>query len=675
MTSSTLLDGMNPEQSLVVCHRGGPLLVAAGAGCGKTKVLTHRAANLVAAGADPTRILAVTFSVKAAKEMNERLIKLGCHGMRVGTFHSLALQIVREEVPDYRYWQIDDSDRYRICVKDAVSYKYMRWGSADVTHLLNFIGRCKAAGARPGSDDAILIAKELYKRKPTAGREPTLCGKAYWQAEEVRRERQLITFDDMLLEAYELLARDEGIRQRWAAKWDHVLQDECQDENFVQHELAAMLARDHQSYMIVGDPAQSIYRFRGANPQAMLRFEADWKATVVRLQRNYRSADKIIELANKSLDAMPPNTHLGVRMLPERGEAGQVNAVIYDDFDAEGEGVTEMILESHEDGRAWSDHVVLFRTNAQSRAIEESLLSARAPYRVIGGTNFYDRKEVKDLLAYVRVGEGRGSFDDVRRSINTPFRYLGKAFLEGLEATVSRSHGQGDGDLIDIVRAYVAGPARLQDRQRTSALEWCELVTGIGRAITRGKEAAVGSDDHTASLPSRIFENLVRDLRYSEWLTRDEGMESPENNRVSNVRELIRAANRFQRVSELLDYVDDTLARAARAKRDSATGDVVTLCSIHRSKGLEWPVVFVLGLNEKILPHANAEDVDEERRLFYVACTRARDVLELSCVSEAAVSNRVMGLQPSRFLVEVGIDVEPAAPPSSNGQLLLQETA
>lgn len=671
--TSTLLDGMNAEQSLVVCHSGGPIVVAAGAGCGKTRVLTHRVARIVNDGADPTRILAVTFSVKAAKEMNERLARLDCVGARVSTFHSLSLQIVREEIPEYRQWQVDDSDRYRLCVKDAISYRYMRWQTGDVTHLLSYIGRCKAAGARPDSPVALEIADELYKRKPTAGRQPALCRQAYETAEVVRRERQLLTFDDMLLEAYELFARDEAIRARWAAKWDHVLQDECQDENFVQHEIAAMLARDHKSYMIVGDPAQSIYRFRGANPQAMLNFEADWKATVIRMGRNYRSGDRIVELANKSLDAMPPNTHLGVRMLAERGEPGEVGAVVYDDLDAEGEGVTERILESHEDGRRWGDHVVLFRTNAQSRCVEESCLGARVPYRMIGGTNFYDRREVKDLLAYLRVGEGRGTFDDIRRSINTPFRYLGKAFLDGLEGVVTSSHG--DVDYIDLVRHYVSGPARLQQKQRTSALEYCELVSQIGRAISRGKDAPAETEEHTASLPSRILENLVRDLRYSEWLTRDEGMESPENNRVSNVRELIRAATRFRLVSELLDYVDDTLARAARAKREGGSGDVVTLCSIHRSKGLEWPVVFVLGCNEKILPHANAEDIDEERRLFYVACTRARDVLQLSCVAEAAVSNRVLPLTASRFLTEVGLEVEPAPAASERGQLLLLETA
>ena len=334
--------------------------------------------------------------------------------------------------------------------------------------------------------------------------------------------------------------------------------------------------------------------------------------------------------------------------------------------------MTEAILESYEDGRQWADHVVLFRTNAQSRGVEESLLGARVPYVVIGGTNFYDRREVKDLLAYLRCGEGRGSFDDVRRSINTPFRYLGKAFVEGLETMLQSQELVGCEATLDGVRTYIMGPARLQQRQRTSALKWCDIVADINQAITEGdaeEELSAQTPARLGAMPARILETLVTDLRYAEWLTRDEGTESPENNRVANVRELIRAAARFPTVTELLDYVDDTLERAARAKREASRSDVVTLCSIHRSKGLEWPVVYVLGCNDKILPHAMAEDPDEERRLFYVACTRARDVLQISCVAKAAVSNRVMDLTPSRFLAEVGLEVAP----SNEAGLLLGE--
>lgn len=658
---TTLLEGLNEEQRAAVLAPPGPVLVAAVAGAGKTRALTYRVMQQIAAGADPERILALTFSTKAAKEMTMRLIKLGCTHARIGTFHSLALQIARAERPEIGGWRVDDTDRYRLCVKDAVSYRYMNWQAADVTHLLQYIGRCKAAGAFPSDDKALAIAAELYKRRPTAAREPNLCRQAYETAELIRHERRLLTFDDMLLEAWHVCRTDEGARLRWASRYDHVLQDEAQDENLVQHELAAMLAADHRSYTVVGDPAQSIYKFRGADPSGLLRFEHEWGAQVIRMGANYRCATAIVDVANKTLLAMPANTHLGVRMVAMREVEGAVRATQYEDFDAEGEAVTERILESHEDGRAWRDHVVLFRTNAQSRGVEESMLAARIPHQVLGGTSFYERREVKDLLAYLRVAMGVGTYDDVRRSINTPFRFLGKAFIEGLAEELTDDPANVVGD----VRQYVIGPARLQQRQKTSALTWCQLIGEMSALIKAGTAAASSTRDTAAEIaarPSTILEHLVRDLRYNEWLTRDEGAESPENNRVSNVRELVRAAARFPTVAELLQYVDDMLARAQRAKREAANSDVVTLCSIHRSKGLEWPVVYVLGVNDKILPHAYAEDIEEERRLFYVACTRAADVLELSYVARAAVSNRVLELQPSPFLVEAGLSINQQVP-------------
>lgn len=918
---------LNAEQQSVVDAPAMPVLVAAIAGAGKTRALVERIVKLIEDGADPARILAVTFSVKAAREMMERLHHRGCTDARVGTFHSLALQIVRQEYPEQRGWEIDDKDRFRICVKEAVSYRYMDWKQADVTHLLSFIARCKANGFRPDMPDTLLLAKQFYQKRPTAGREPNLCKEAYITAELIRRERCLRTFDDMLIDAVDALS-NEDTRVRWASNWDHVLQDEAQDENWVQHQLGSYLAQYHRSYTVVGDPAQchpagtlidvgqgqtvpietlrtgdavrgwnqnaqkmiggrrvsvatrdfsgrllrvsvagrevtvtpdhkfvarwttretdvcvtylmyrkgfgyrvgwcklfsrdgagsislhlamrarlekadrtwilqvhetrtgasvyesivaarfgiptatfepvdavhqtaesiraifdgvntsdrgitcledhglhfdtplypwpdreagtpqgrrtlfqvhasnllpglmsvplpdgigtwaavetksqsdwqsttvfsldvavdetyaangivvhnSIFQFRGADPSGLLSFEKEWGAHVVRMGTNYRCARTIVDLANRTLAAMPTHTHLGVMMQPIRSELGTVRAVEYMNFDLEGEGVTEAILESHEDGHDWKSHVVLYRTNAQSRGVEEAMLSARIPYVVLGGTNFYDRREVKDLLAYMRIAEGRGTADDVRRSINTPFRFLGKAFVEGL------SELSFDKGIVSAVRSYVLNTSGLQQRQRTSAIGWCQLVESITRVIEAGMSAQSSTRDTPAEIeafPSKILEHLVSDLRYNEWLTRDEGAESPENNRVSNVRELVRAAGRFPTVAELLDYVDDTVARAKRAKKDFTGSDVVTLCSIHRSKGLEWPAVFVIGCNDKILPHAHADDSDEERRLFYVACTRAADRLELSYVSQAAVSNRVAALKPSQYLIESGV--------------------
>lgn len=643
---------LNREQHEAVHARTGPLLVVAIAGAGKTRALIERVRRLVESGVEPTRILAVTFSVKAAKEMTARL---SMPAVRIGTFHSVALQIVRHELPDIGSWRIDDTDRYRACLKDAVSYRYMAWSAADVTYLSSYIGRCKADGARPDSPRAMELAKSAYKKKPSASREPVLCVQAYTTAEMIRCDRRLLTFDDLLVEAESALENDEGARVRWASRWSHVLQDEAQDENLVQHRLVEKLARDHRSYTLVGDPAQSIFSFRGACPTALLTFEADWGAQVVRMGANYRCGRAIVDVANRILRAMPGHTHLGVEIEAQRTETGRVAVTSYEDFDAEGEGVTQKLLESHADGRAWHDHVVLFRTNAQSRGVEECLLSNRIPYIVLGGANFYARREVRDLLAYLRIAAGMGTAEHVRRSINTPFRFLGKAFVEGLEDHLDSYDGLA---IIQQIRDYAMCAQGLQQRQRTSAVQFCQLLEQLSQTIAAGEKSQTDMRDTPSEIsarPAKLLEHLVIDLRYNEWLTRDEGAESPENNRVSNVRELIRAADRFPTVRELLTYVDDTLAKASAAKSGSGDGDVVTLCSIHRSKGLEWPVVYVIGCNTKILPHAYAEDPLEERRLFYVACTRARDVLELSYVEAAAVGGRVMQLEPSTYLDEAGL--------------------
>lgn len=636
-------------------HLNGPLEIASVAGSGKTLIICFRISALTRSGVDPERILAVTFSVKAAKEMNKRLTQLGLANARISTFHALCLSIVRSEIPELARWQIDDRDHYRNVVKDALGYRFMDWKDADLTLVLSFIGRCKAAAVLPGTPDAMELATRLYRPFRSPQRDPALLARAYFTAEELRRERQLLTYDDMLLEGWHLLNSDEGARKRWAQRFDHVIQDECQDENPVQRMIATLLAKDHRNYMVVGDPAQSIYGFRGSDPGGMLRFAKEWNAPVVGMSRNYRSAPIIIEAANRVIEAMDPATHLGVKLVAERDFEGQLTVTRFPSFDEEGEGIATHLQQQHVDGRAWRDCAVLYRTNAQSRGIEEALLTARIPYVVVGGVNFYQRREVRDLLAYLRVATGRGTFDDVKRSINTPFRFLGKAFVEGLEAA-GRQCGDDEG-WTTIVRRYIdSGRSGLQQRQKTSALQWCALIDQLAANST--SESTDHVDKLVESKPARMLESLIMDIQYTQWLQRDEGTESPENNKISNVRELVRAAERFPTVGELLDYIDDTLHRAQLMKRNGDSVDCVTLTSLHRSKGLEWPVVYLIGCNEKIIPHARAGDDHEERRLFYVGVTRARDELHLSCLCRAAVGTRVLELQPSRFLMECQLTVQ-----------------
>lgn len=692
-TEEMLLQGLNPEQIEVVKHVRGPLVVAAVAGAGKTNVLVRRIARLVTVeGVSDDRILAVTFSVKAAREMNDRMAKLvpGIRA-RVGTFHSLAKQIAEAETNAKEY-EVDDRDRYRMCIKDAVGFRGMDWKIADLTLLGQFIGLCKARCARPGSKEAEAVAQDFYDAAPSNQRAPRMLLEAYYRAEQLRHDKRMITFDDMLLDAWEVLSTNEEVRQRWAAKWDFVMQDESQDENLVQREIATLLAKDHGNYMVVGDPAQAIYGFRGSDPSGLIAFEAKWGARKIAMARNYRSGSRIIDTANRVLAAMPADTHLGVEMIAERGIEGSVTWRGASDPEDEADQVVTSIQEHRADGRSYASQAVLYRTNAQSRALEEALLGARIPYVVIGGVGFYERKEVKDLLGYLRIAAGRGTFDDVRRCINAPFRFLGKAFVERIEdnAPSDRRDG-GAGAWTEVVRAVISSDRSLQARQRESAVAWCRMIERLARTIDEQREQlaswqsrrdAATSEAEIAALgiapydlddkdearfearPERMLENLIQETEYIRWITREEGTESPENNRVSNVRELVRAAGRFGTVDSLLDYIVET-TRASKAAAEAseeglAAPDRVTLMSIHRSKGLEWPVVYLIGASEKILPHGRATDDTEERRLFYVAVTRARDALSVHSIGAATFGANVMTLEPSRFIRESGLDRLPA---------------
>lgn len=289
------------------------------------------------------------------------------------------------------------------------------------------------------------------------------------------------------------------------------------------------------------------------------------------------------------------------------------------------------------------DIVILFRTNAQSRAPEEALLSARIPYRIIGGTNFYERKEVKDLLAYLRICEGRGDIDDVARCINAPFRYLGKAFVDRIreEAKSARAAARKTGKPINwpTIVSNVSNQTGVQYRQRESASKWAETMELCSTYIKNNE------------FPANILETIIAMTAYTSWLIKDEGEESTENSRVSNVRELVRASRRFPTTKELLDYIDETIEKS-KSQRNNETPDKVTLTTIHRSKGMEWPCVFIVGVNEGILPHARCEDLEEERRLFYVGITRAKDYLHLSAVNVIAMGKKIGFAPVSRFIQE-----------------------
>lgn len=681
--SERILAGLNPEQRDVVLHDKGPLLAVAVAGAGKTAAVVRRIAYLVdVRGVDPGRILAVTFSKKGADEMNARLEKLlGKTDARVGTFHSLALEMLREET-EQGTWTVDDRNRYAICLKDAAGYKELNIAKeVDLTQLASCIGKCKASLARPGSDEAA----EIFRSMLDTPRDLRLGLEVYGRAEELRRERQLLTFDDMLLDAAELLRDDAEVRGRWSKRWDYVIQDEAQDQNLAQLVIGEQLALGHRNYMLVGDPAQTIFTFRGAQPRKLLDFEKTWSARVITMGRNYRCGSTIITAANAALDTMDPAQRLPVVMISERGVVGEITSTSYSNPGDEGDAIAEKVQALVAGGMKYSDIVVLYRTHACSRAVEEAMLTARIPYQILGGANFYDRREVRALIAYLRLAAGRGDGEDVERSINTPFRFLGRAFVERVVGAARAAHGRGEAlDWVSLV-GKVAAQEGLQQRQRTSARQWADLIHGLAdrvHAVTRdvecpdckgtGKDGSGNPHDDcggkgTARIvevpaiqPQRALRDLTMDTDYIAFLKKDEGDESVENDRASNVNTLIDVvATHFTTIDALLDYIAETQAKAAaarRAEKEAPKENKVTLTTLHRSKGLEWPVVFLAGVSAGMLPHAFAEDIEEERRLFYVGITRARDELH---ISSTMIGVNGMEAGPSEFLGGIGLSSRP----------------
>jgi DNA helicase-2/ATP-dependent DNA helicase PcrA len=620
LTTDACLEGANPEQAEAIAHTLGPIGVFAGAGSGKTRVLCHRIAHLVASGIAADRILAVTFSKKAADEMQARCTKLGCTEARVGTWHSLALQVLREDgLIDG--WEVDSKDRAKFVLKDVLGYRGMNWTGADLGKVQSFIAYCKSQLWMPGGADAVEYSDGEWR-----------LNEAYKLYEAELEQRRLLTFDCMLVKCALHLCKEVN-RKRWAARWDFILQDEVQDANPVQMLIAGLLARDHQNYMVVGDPAQSIYGFRGSRPEAVQGFGASWSgAKVVTMHRNYRCGSAIIAAANKVIESS--DFRLPEALVAEGGWSGGVSFFREASLEDEGERIASIIDSQIKAGEKPEAHTVLYRTNAQSRAIEEALLNRKIPYVVVGGTSFYERKEVKDLLAYLRVAFGRDVVANSRRCLNAPFRFIGAKTLDKISDAL-KAHKPKTVKHIAMAVEEASVACRLQKRQIGSLAIWAKIIEGL--SVARFESAGQG------------LQWLVDQTGYVEWLQKDQGEENLESSHVANVKELIRVGSRFSTIVELLDFIDSTIAKSKKAKQ---SGGRVTLMSIHRSKGLEWSYVFIAGACELILPHPYGDE-DEERRLFYVALTRAARHAYITAPSEIAVKSGIKTVEPSRFVQEI----------------------
>ena len=659
------LDSLNPEQRQAVLHVKGPLLILAGAGSGKTRVITSRVAYLVGDGhAAPDEVLAVTFTNKAAEEMRTRvetLLGSDCSRMWVSTFHSLCARLLRREAPAIgltRDFVIYDSSDQLTVVKQALKALHVDDSFIQPRAALS---RISAAKNRMEGPDAVAAAATWNRRDEQIA-------KVYAHYLSALKESNALDFDDLLLKTVELFEQSERVREKYSTQFRFVMVDEYQDTNRPQYLLIRRLVGSHRNLCVVGDPDQSIYKWRGADLKNILDFENDFpEATIVKLERNYRSTQIILDAASAviSQNRNRKDKHLwtdrkgGERIVYYRGS---------DELE-EADFITRTARRSLADD-VDSMAAVLYRTNAQSRTIEDAMMREGLPYKIIGGVRFYERREVKDALAYMRLVIN--PYDDVslRRVINVPARGIGKGVMDALEAIPAAD----DTDLPLL-------GAGLQPAIAANSL-WSRLVRGLDEKLFPSRAAAslaafrdllvaltdIARQDSVSITIGKILDRsgYLQDLR-------DERNEDAEG-RIENLAELVSAAREYEsREPEpsLGGFVDRLSLLSDADEQQGSQNARVWLMTLHSAKGLEFPTVILAGLEEGLFPHSRSaedeEELEEERRLCYVGMTRARAKLVLTGAARRRIFGEYQSSEPSRFIDEVPPQLlERIAPTSSS---------
>ncbi len=636
MDVSHILDPLNDAQREAVTATPGPLLVLAGAGSGKTRVLTHRIAWLVQVeGASPYGILAVTFTNKAAAEMRSRIEALlgrPAAGMWVGTFHGLAHRLLRlhwQEAGLAQGFQIlDADDQYRIIrrVLRALSLDESRWPPRQAQW---FINARKDEGQRP---EGLVAGGDPYARQMA------LIYKTY---EETCQRSGLVDFAELLLRAHELWLKRPEVLQHYRERFTHLLVDEFQDTNALQYAWLRLLAGAAGNLFVVGDDDQSIYGWRGARIENIHRFSEDFPGTrLVRLEQNYRSTGTILQAANALIARN--NGRLGKNLWTsgETGEPIQLYAA-FNDLD-EARFVIERIRLLIEQGHPRSGIGILYRSNAQSRVLEEVLIQAGIPYRVYGGLRFFERQEIKDALAYLRLMGNREDDASFERVVNTPPRGIGERSLEPV-----RSYARAqDVSLWAAAQALGAGPGRGARGSAALAgfLALIERLAADGAGLELGQQV-----EHVLAVTGLL-----------EHYRKEKGERGQA--RVENLEELVNAARQFEHDAQepglgaMAAFLSHAALEAGEGQADPWQ-DCVQLMTLHSAKGLEFPVVFLCGMEEGLFPHqlsvTEPDKLEEERRLCYVGMTRARRQLYLTCAERRRLHGRESAPLPSRFIAEL----------------------
>ena len=637
----SIYDTLNREQKEAVFHTEGPLLILAGAGSGKTRVLTHRIAYLIdEKGVNPWNILAITFTNKAAGEMRERvdrIVGFGSESIWVSTFHSTCVRILRRHIERLGYstnFTIYDADDQKTLMKDICKQLQIDTKIHKERSLLAAISSAK--------DE--MISPDMYELNAAGDYNKQKIAKVYREYEKQLRSNNALDFDDLLVKTVQLLQTQPDILEYYQERFRYIMVDEYQDTNTVQFKLISILAKKYRNLCVVGDDDQSIYKFRGANIKNILNFENVFEdAKVIKLEQNYRSTENILNAANGVI-----RNNYGRKDKALWTENGVGDKIVFQQFDNAYDEADYIVsdIRSHvrEGVRSYNDHAILYRTNAQSRMFEEKFVTANIPYKVVGGINFYARKEIKDLLAYLKTIDNGLDDLSVKRIINVPKRGIGLTTINRVQENATE-RGVGFYE----------------------ALRTVDMIPGIGRGVAK-LESFVALIEHfreksKTMLVSELMQEILDYTGYVEEL-KEEGGEEAEA-RIENVDELLSKIAAYEESCEdeiptLSGFLEEVALVADIDSLDESS-DYVVLMTLHSAKGLEFPEVYLAGMEDGIFPSymtITADDpseIEEERRLCYVGITRAMENLTLTCARRRMMRGEVQYNKMSRFLKEIPV--------------------
>ena len=635
------LDTLNPAQREAVEKTEGPVLILAGAGSGKTRVLTTRIGHLIEdKGVQPANILAITFTNKAANEMRERVeetLESDASDMWISTFHSCCVRILRKDINRIGYnrsFVIYDSADQVTLVKDCLKELNLNDKVFEPKMIISTIS---------GAKDKLYDPKQFKAMHMNDNRMSKIAD-VYALYQDRLKRNSALDFDDLIFKTVELLKSDKEVLDYYRNRFKYIMVDEYQDTSKAQYELIKILAKEHQNICVVGDDDQSIYGWRGADIRNILEFEKDYDDVhVVKLEQNYRSTQIILDAANTVISNNIERKRK--RLWSEKKDGELIKIQVAQDEIEESDFVADMIAKiSREQNRSYKDFAVLYRANAQSRSVEDALNRSQIPYNIYGGTKFYERKEIKDLIAYLRVIQNPQDDISIKRIINVPRRGLGLRTIEKIEDRASLKQESIYSVLIDIETN-----SEISTKARNSISEFVDNVIGTLRTMREVYPV------------SKLIEKVIESIDYYGYI--DElykGDKEEAEERKDNVKEFISVAMEFEQNSEEKD-LETFLTGVALTSESSEEEEIdkVSLMTIHTSKGLEFPVVFIVGMEDGLFPIARAvrsmsdSEIEEERRLCYVGITRAKEILYLTLTQKRTLYGKTNPSIASRFMEEL----------------------